>query len=81
MPDRLRDRQAAEAADFSGTADTFTALVGSEFVLLVTFQRETAESALDRHYRPRRRSVYLELPPTGIDRARPRGSVSADALL
>jgi uncharacterized protein len=145
--DRLRDRRAAEAAGFPGTADDFTALVGSEFALLVTFRRsgdpmptpvwfglndgslyvesladagkvkrlrhdrrvrvapctvrgkpkgpfadgvgrilapaeeEEAEFALDRHYGLRRRpyvrlgtrlgvrSVYLELTPTGIDRA------------
>jgi PPOX class probable F420-dependent enzyme len=37
--DRLRDRRAADAARPPGTADTFRALVGSEFALLVTFRR------------------------------------------
>ena len=37
--DRLRDRRAAAAAGFPGTADTFSVLVGSEYALLVTFRR------------------------------------------
>jgi uncharacterized protein len=37
--DRVRDRSAAGAASFPGTADTFAALVGEEFALLVTFLR------------------------------------------
>jgi uncharacterized protein len=37
--DRLRDRRAAEAAGFPGTADSFAALVGAEYALLVTFRR------------------------------------------
>jgi len=37
--DRLRDRSAADAARFPGTADTFDALIGEEFALLVTFRR------------------------------------------
>lgn len=37
--DRLRDRSAADAAGFPGTADTFAALIGEEFALLVTFRR------------------------------------------
>jgi len=145
--DRLRDRAAANAAGTPGTAETFAALTGERFALLVTFRRsgepvptpvwfglhdgrmyvesladagkvkrlrrdrrvrvapctlrgrpsgpfadgvgrilgpaeeETAELALDRHYGLRRRlylrlgtrlgvrSVYLELTPTGSDRA------------
>ena len=37
--DRLRDRSAADAAGVPGTADTFAALTGEEFALLVTFRR------------------------------------------
>jgi uncharacterized protein len=145
--DRFRDRSAAAAAGLPGTADTFAALIGEEFALLVTFRRSgepvptpvwfgfqegrlyvesladagkvrriehdrrvrvapctsrgkpsgpfadatarilgaaeeaNAESALDRHYGLGRRlyvrlgtrlgvrSVYLELIPTGLERA------------
>ena len=145
--DRLRDRRTDAAAGLPGTVDSFAALIGAEFALLVTFRRsgepvptpvwiglhdgrlyiETlaeagkikrlghdrhvrvaprtvrgkpkgsfadgvgrilgaaeekhAELALDRHYSLRRRryvrlgarlevrSVYLELTPTGLDRA------------
>jgi uncharacterized protein len=37
--DRLRDRSAAGAAGQPATADTFAALIGEEFALLVTFRR------------------------------------------
>ena len=37
--DRLRDPSAARAAGLPGTADTFAALIGEEFALLVTFRR------------------------------------------
>ncbi|MGO9899416.1 MAG: PPOX class F420-dependent oxidoreductase [Solirubrobacteraceae bacterium] len=37
--DRLRDRRAEDAARLPGTADTFAALTGKEFALLVTFMR------------------------------------------
>ena len=37
--DLLRDRSAADAAGLPATADTFAALVGEEFALLVTFRR------------------------------------------
>ena len=145
--DRLRDRSAADAASAPGTAETFAALTGERFALLVTFRRSgapvptpvwfglhdgrmyvesledagkvkrlrrdgrvrvapctvrgkpkgpfaegvgrilsaagenIAELALDRHYGLRRRlyvrlgarlgvrSMYLELTPTGLDRA------------
>ena len=147
--DRLRDRRSDTAAGLPGTADSFAALIGEEFALLVTFKRsgdavptpvwfglhdgrlfvesladagkvkrlrhdrrvrvapctvrgtpkgsfadgvgrilEAAEEtnaelalALDRHYGLRRRlyvrlgarlgvqSVYLELTPTGLNRA------------
>jgi uncharacterized protein len=145
--DRLRDRRTDAAAGVPGTADSFAALIGEEFALLVTFRRsgapvptpvwfgmqdgrlyvesladagkvkrvghdrrvrvapctvrgkpkgpfadgvgrileaaeeQNAELALDRHYGLRRRlyrrlgarlgvqSVYLELTPTGVDRA------------
>lgn len=145
--DRFRHRSAAAAARVPATADTFAALTGEEFALLVTFRRSgepvptavwfglhdgrlyvqsladagkvkrlrhdrrvrvgpctargkpkgpfadgigrilsaaeeaNAESALDRHYGLRRRlylrlgtrlgvrSVYLELTPSGLDRA------------
>ena len=145
--DRLRDRRTDAAAGLPGTADSFAALIGEEFALLVTFRRsgepvptpvwfglhdgrlyvesladagkvkrlghdrrvrvapctvrgkpkgsfadgvgrilgaaeeKNAELALDRHYGLRRRlyvrlgarlgvrSVYLELTPSGLDRA------------
>ena len=37
--DRLRDRRSDAAASVSGTADSFGALIGEEFALLVTFRR------------------------------------------
>jgi uncharacterized protein len=37
--DRFRDRSAAAAAGLPATADTFAALIGEEFALLVTFRR------------------------------------------
>jgi len=37
--DRIRDPSAAGAASFPGTADTFDALIGEEYALLVTFRR------------------------------------------
>jgi uncharacterized protein len=37
--DRFRDRSAADAAGLPATADTFAALTGEEFALLVTFRR------------------------------------------
>ncbi|MGB0092103.1 MAG: PPOX class F420-dependent oxidoreductase [Solirubrobacteraceae bacterium] len=36
--DRLRDRRTDAAAGLPGTADSFAALIGEEFVLLVTFK-------------------------------------------
>ena len=38
--DRLRDPSAAGAAGLPGTADTFGALIGEEYALLVTFRRD-----------------------------------------
>ena len=38
--DRLRDPSAAGAAQLPGTADTFAALIGEEYALLVTFRRD-----------------------------------------
>ena len=37
--DRFRHRSAADAASLSATADSFAALTGEEFALLVTFRR------------------------------------------
>lgn len=37
--DRVRDRSAAGAASLPGTTDTFAALAGEQFALLVTFRR------------------------------------------
>ena len=37
--DRLRDRRSDTAAGLPGTADSFAALIGEEFALLVTFKR------------------------------------------
>ena len=37
--DRLRDPSAADAAGLPGAADTFDALIGEEYALLVTFRR------------------------------------------
>ncbi|MGP0052729.1 MAG: PPOX class F420-dependent oxidoreductase [Solirubrobacteraceae bacterium] len=37
--DRLRDPRAADGAGRPGTVDTFAALIGKEFALLVTFKR------------------------------------------
>jgi uncharacterized protein len=37
--DRLRDRRTDAAAGLPGTADSFAALIGEEFALLVTFRR------------------------------------------
>jgi uncharacterized protein len=37
--DRFRDRSAADAEGLPATADTFAALIGEEFALLVTFRR------------------------------------------
>ncbi len=37
--DRLRNHQAGEAAGLPGTADTFNALIGEEYALVVTFRR------------------------------------------
>lgn len=37
--DRLRDKQAFEAAGYPGTAATFDALDGAEYALVVTFRR------------------------------------------
>ena len=37
--DRLRDRRTDAAAGLPGTADSFEALIGEEFALLVTFRR------------------------------------------
>jgi uncharacterized protein len=39
MLDRLRDRRTDAAAGVPGTADSFEALLGEEFALLVTFRR------------------------------------------
>ena len=40
--DRLRDRRTDAAAGVPGTADSFAALIGEEFALLVTFRRSGA---------------------------------------
>ena len=40
--DRLRDRGTDAAAGLPGTADSFEALIGEEFALLVTFRRSGA---------------------------------------
>ena len=58
--DRLRDRSAADVAGIPGTADTFAALIGEEFALLVTFRRSGEPMPTPVWFGMRDGRVYVE---------------------